>query len=56
MQNGMAWVWEQAPAPDGWVVSAWAPAENMEQGDAIRQTVRQWGQWQLVPNLTPNMW
>lgn len=56
MQNGMAWVWEQAPAPDGWAVSAWAPAENMEQGDAIRQTVRQWGQWQLVPNLTPNMW
>lgn len=56
MQNAIAWVGQEAPAPDGWIVSAWAPAENMEQWDAIRQTVRQWWQGKLVPNLTPNMW
>lgn len=56
MQNSLAWVWAEAPAPDGGEPMAWAPAENMEQGDAIRAKVNQWARWQLVPNLTPNMW
>ena len=57
MQNGIAWVGDEAPAPDGWEpVSMWAPAENMEQWDAIRANVNAGSRWQLVPNLTPNMW
>ena len=56
MKNGIAWNEAQAPAPEWEVLSAWAPAENMEQWDAIRASVNAGSRWQLVPNLTPNMW
>ena len=63
MQTWLSWVWQNAPAPDWWILpqeeseaSAWAPAENMEEWDRIRAAVRWWNTDTLVPNLPANMW
>lgn len=54
-QEQVSWTWWFAPQWEEMPME-WEGQAPQSEGDRIRGAINQGWQWQLVPNLTPNMW